>query len=116
MTAGERVILFAKNAPEWSMAYFGILKLGATAVPIANDSTVAEMVNVARASGAAGILIGDDLHDKRSGLTRALREAEPGHADLAAVAGVRARSTRRVEQRARARRCSARSTPTRWPR
>src|SRR5436190_8507023 len=59
VTAGERVILFAKNAPEWSMAYFGILKLGATAVPIANDSTVAEVVNVARASGATGVLIGD---------------------------------------------------------
>ncbi|MEO8213136.1 MAG: AMP-binding protein, partial [Myxococcales bacterium] len=74
-TAGERIMLFAKNGPEWSMAYFGILKLGATAVPIANESTVAEVVNVARASGAAGILIGDDLHEKRSGLTRALREA-----------------------------------------
>ena len=73
--AGERIMLFAKNGPEWSMAYFGIPKLGATAVPIANESTVAEVVNVARASGAAGILIGDDLHEKRSGLTRALREA-----------------------------------------
>ena len=73
--AGERVMLFAKNGPEWSMAYFGILKLGATAVPIANESTVAEVVNVARASGAAGILIGDDLHEKRNSLTRALREA-----------------------------------------
>jgi len=76
VAAGERVILFAKNAPEWSMAYFGILKLGATAVPIANDSTVAEVVNVARASGATGILIGDDLHDKRTGLEKALREAK----------------------------------------
>src|SRR6185369_1322622 len=60
------------------MAYFGILKLGATAVPVANDSTVAEIVNVARASGATGLLIGDDLHDKRSNLTRALREAGLG--------------------------------------
>jgi len=75
VTAGERVILFAKNAPEWSMAYFGILKLGATAVPIANDSSVAEVVNVARASGATGILIGDDLHEKRANLGRVLREA-----------------------------------------
>ncbi|HEX4508895.1 MAG TPA: AMP-binding protein, partial [Burkholderiaceae bacterium] len=57
------------------MAYFGILKLGATAVPVANDSTVAEIVNVARASGATGILIGDDLHEKRANLGRALREA-----------------------------------------
>ena len=68
-------MLFAKNGPEWSMAYFGILKAGATAVPLGHESTVAEIVNVARASGAAGILIGDDLLDKRAGLTRALREA-----------------------------------------
>ena len=73
--ATERVMLFAKNGPEWSMAYFGILKLGATAVPIGYESTVDEVVNVARASGAAGILIGDDLYEKRNNLTRALREA-----------------------------------------
>jgi long-chain acyl-CoA synthetase len=78
VTAGERVMLFAKNGPEWSMAYFGILKLGATAAPIGNESTVAEIVNVARASGATGILMGDDLYEKRNSLTRALQEANLG--------------------------------------
>jgi len=72
---GQRIMLFAKNAPEWSMGYFGILKAGAVAVPVAHESTIAELVNVARASGAAGILIGDDLHEKRSGLARALADA-----------------------------------------
>jgi long-chain acyl-CoA synthetase len=75
---GDRVILFAKNGPEWSMAYFGILKLGATVVPVANESTVAELVNIARASGATGLVIGDDLLDRRSQLPAALAEAEPG--------------------------------------
>ncbi len=75
---GDRVILYAKNAPEWSMAYFGILKAGATAVPIGYESTVAEMVNIARASSATGILIDDDLWEKRSTLTRALHEAGLG--------------------------------------
>ena len=28
VAAGERVMLFAKNAPEWAMAYFGVLKAG----------------------------------------------------------------------------------------
>ena len=32
--AADRVILYAKNAPEWAMAYFGILKAGATAAPL----------------------------------------------------------------------------------
>jgi long-chain acyl-CoA synthetase len=75
VTVGARVMLFAKNGPEWSMAFFGILKAGATAVPLGHESTILEIVNVARASGAAGILIGDDLLEKRPSLTRALQEA-----------------------------------------
>src|SRR5450432_237345 len=73
--AAARVLLVSKNGPEWSMAFFGVLKVGAVAVPMGHESTVAEIVNVARASGAAGILIGDDLLDKRAGLARALDEA-----------------------------------------
>jgi long-chain acyl-CoA synthetase len=73
--AGARVMLFGKNGPEWSMSYFGILKTGAIAVPIAYEFTVPEIVNVARASGAAGIIIGDDLLAKRPGLRAALGEA-----------------------------------------
>ncbi|HVR61272.1 MAG TPA: AMP-binding protein [Polyangia bacterium] len=72
---GDRVLLYARNAPEWSMAYFGVLKAGAAVVPVAHESTAAEIVNIARASGAAGILIGDDLLDKRPDLKRSLREA-----------------------------------------
>jgi long-chain acyl-CoA synthetase len=73
--AGARVLLVAKNGPEWSMAFFGVLKAGGTVVPVGNESSVAEIVNVARASGATGILIGDDLLDKRPGLAKALAEA-----------------------------------------
>jgi long-chain acyl-CoA synthetase len=75
IAAGERILLLGRNAPEWAMAYFGILKVGAIAVPIAHESTVDEVVNIARASDAAGIIIGDDLLEKRAGLVRALREA-----------------------------------------
>jgi long-chain acyl-CoA synthetase len=75
VAAGDRVVLLGRNGPEWAMAYFGILKVGASAVPIAHESTVDEVVNVARASDAAGIVIGDDLLEKRAGLVRALREA-----------------------------------------
>ena len=74
--AGARVLLFAKNAPEWSMAYFGTMKAGATSVPVGHESSVAELVNVARASDAVGILLGDDLHEKHGeALERALAEA-----------------------------------------
>lgn len=70
VAAGDRVMLFAKNAPEWSMTYFGILKAGATAVPVGHESTVAELVNLARASGAKGMLIGDDLAEKHGDALR----------------------------------------------
>lgn len=75
VAATSRVMLVAKNGPEWSMAYFGILKSGAVAVPLSHESTVTEIVNVARAAGATGILIGDDLLEKRAGLAKALDEA-----------------------------------------
>jgi long-chain acyl-CoA synthetase len=74
VASGDRVMLLAKNAPEWGMAYFGVLKAGGTVVPIAQESTVAEVVNIARAAGASGVLVGDDLLEKRPGLTRALFE------------------------------------------
>jgi long-chain acyl-CoA synthetase len=72
---GDRVVLFAKNSPEWPMCYFGILKAGATAVPVAHDSTATEVVNIARASGAAGIMVGEDLLDKRPTLAKELADA-----------------------------------------
>jgi long-chain acyl-CoA synthetase len=75
VAAAARVLLIGKNAPEWSMAYFGILKAGAVAVPLGHESSVAEIVNIARASSAVGILIGDDLLEKRGGLEKALAEA-----------------------------------------
>ncbi len=75
IAAQDRVLLLSKNAPEWGMAFFGILKTAATAVPIGHESSLAEIVNIARASGAVGILISDELLEKRSSLLRALREA-----------------------------------------
>ena len=98
------------------MAYFGILKAGATAVPVGHESTVAEIVNVARASGAAGILIGDDLLDKRGeALARALARGGPRHQGLAVPEGVRAARPRR-RARARRRLLTASTAPTRWRR
>jgi long-chain acyl-CoA synthetase len=72
----ERVMLLGKNAPEWSMAYFGILKAHGTAVPVGHESSVAEICNVARASGAVGLLISDELLDKHGdAVAKALGEA-----------------------------------------
>lgn len=56
---GDRVALSANNHPDWPIAYFGILRTGAAAVPMDPDYEVRPLSNVLRASGAK-IAIFDD--------------------------------------------------------
>ena len=64
---GDRVMLLSRNRPEWAMSYFGVLKASATVVPIAHESTLAETVNIARASGAMGVVVDDGLLEDLGG-------------------------------------------------
>src|SRR5213080_4862143 len=66
--SGDRVMLFSHNAPEWGMTYFGILKAGATCIPIDAESSTNEVVNFARAGEASGIVISAKLKDEHSDL------------------------------------------------
>ena len=61
IATGSRVILFSNNMPEWGMTYFGILKAGATAVPIDPASSVDEIIAFAKASEASAIAISPKL-------------------------------------------------------
>ncbi|QQS41521.1 MAG: AMP-binding protein [Acidobacteriota bacterium] len=74
--AGDRVILFSHNMPEWGMAYFGILKAGATAVPIDPASSVKEVVTFAEAGEVSAILISARLADEHADLADKLKEAK----------------------------------------
>ncbi|MDP9001522.1 MAG: AMP-binding protein, partial [Myxococcota bacterium] len=56
---GDRVALAARNQPSWAIAYFGILRAGATAVPIDPALDAAGWGNVLAESGAR-VLIWDD--------------------------------------------------------
>jgi long-chain acyl-CoA synthetase len=58
---GDRIILFSNNMPEWGIAYFGILKAGATAIPIDPASSVEEIVNFAKAGEASAIVLSPKL-------------------------------------------------------
>ncbi|MEM9492665.1 MAG: AMP-binding protein, partial [Myxococcota bacterium] len=49
---GDRVMLMSENRPEWGITYFAILKAGAIAVPLDTQLSLAEVGNLARASGA----------------------------------------------------------------
>ncbi|HYX30212.1 MAG TPA: AMP-binding protein [Pyrinomonadaceae bacterium] len=73
--SGDRVMLFSHNAPEWGMTYFGVLKAGATCIPVDPESSTEEVVNFARAGEASGIVISDKLKTERSSLPEQLKTA-----------------------------------------
>jgi long-chain acyl-CoA synthetase len=71
----DRVVLFSNNMPEWGITYFGILKAGATAIPIDPASTIEEIVNFARAGEASAIVLSKKLADENPDLRDKLAEA-----------------------------------------
>jgi long-chain acyl-CoA synthetase len=54
---GDRVMILSENRPAWAIVYFGILMAGATAVPLDAQLSMAEVANLARASGAKVLAI-----------------------------------------------------------
>ncbi|HVG38966.1 MAG TPA: AMP-binding protein, partial [Pyrinomonadaceae bacterium] len=73
---GERVLLLSHNAPEWGMTYFGVLKTGATCIPVDPQSTTEEVVNFVRSGQATGIVLSEEMRDKHPDLARGLAAAE----------------------------------------
>jgi long-chain acyl-CoA synthetase len=71
---GDRVMLLSHNAPEWGMTYFGVLKAGATCVPLDPESMTGEVVNFARASGATGLVISAEMGEQHPDLVERLQE------------------------------------------
>jgi long-chain acyl-CoA synthetase len=72
---GDRVVLLSENRPEWAMSYFGILRAGATAVPVDPELSEAEVVNLARKAEASACLISEQAARSLPGLFRAFTEA-----------------------------------------
>ncbi|HYO91624.1 MAG TPA: AMP-binding protein, partial [Pyrinomonadaceae bacterium] len=71
----NRIMLLSHNAPEWGMSYFGVLKAGATCIPVDPESSTDEILNFARAGDASGIILSEEMFDKHPGLSERLREA-----------------------------------------
>jgi long-chain acyl-CoA synthetase len=72
---GDRVLLSGRNHPAWPIAYFGILRAGAVAVPVDPDLEGSAMANVARAAGAS-VALWDETASKNG--EAAVRRALPG--------------------------------------
>src|SRR5258706_9786578 len=58
---GDRIMLVSQNAPEWGMTYFGVLKAGATCIPVDPESSTDEIINFAGAGNAAAIVVSPKL-------------------------------------------------------
>jgi long-chain acyl-CoA synthetase len=78
----ERVVLLSHNAPEWGMTYFGVLKAGATCVPVDPESLTSEVVNFIRASEAVGIVVSDEMAQNHPDLLERLQEEGLGTAKI----------------------------------
>ncbi len=59
--AGERVALLSENSPEWGMAYFGIVRTGATAIPLEKESSSEEVARLLRLGRASALLVSPKL-------------------------------------------------------
>ena len=70
----DRVMLVSHNAPEWGMSYFGVLKTGASCIPVDPESSIEEILNFARAGDAAGIIISEKLDREHTELRQRLAD------------------------------------------
>ena len=57
---GDRVVLAAKNHPDWAIAYFGIVRAGATAVPVDPGARRRGVRPTCCAESGARVVVWDD--------------------------------------------------------
>ncbi len=75
---GDRVLLASENRPEWAVAYFGILRAGAAAVPVDAQLSAGELVNLWTTSGARLALASDQVVERLPELSARAAAALPG--------------------------------------
>ena len=64
---GDRVVLMSENRPEWGISYFAILLSGATVVPLDRELSLAEVMNLARASRAKALVLSRKVVERLAG-------------------------------------------------
>jgi fatty-acyl-CoA synthase len=66
--AGDRVLLFMQNSPQWVLAYYGILRANAVVVPVNPMNMTDELRHYVADSGATTAFVAQDLHARMSPL------------------------------------------------
>lgn len=64
VSRGDRVILFSQNCPQYFVAYYAVLRLGAAVVPVNAMSTAEDLAYFAGDSGARVALLAQELFDR----------------------------------------------------
>jgi fatty-acyl-CoA synthase len=60
--AGDRVLLYMQNSPQWVIAYYGILRANAVVVPVNAMNTAEELRHYVEDSGARTVFVAQDLY------------------------------------------------------
>jgi long-chain acyl-CoA synthetase len=61
---GDRVVILSENSPDWAVAYFAIVSLGAVAVPVLTEFHVNEIKKIINHSGAKTVFVSDRFINK----------------------------------------------------
>ncbi|MGU9980961.1 AMP-binding protein [Phreatobacter sp. HK31-P] len=98
VTKGDRVALFMSNCPQFLIAFYGILKLGAVHVPVNPMFKAPELLYELNDTGATVILALDQLHDTvaevigttglKHVIVTSLAEAAPAQPEIPAPASL----------------------------
>jgi fatty-acyl-CoA synthase len=76
--AGDRVLLYMQNSPQWMLAYHGILRANAVVVPVNPMNRTDELAHYVHDSGATTVILAQDLlahvqpHLREGGLQHAI--------------------------------------------
>ncbi|MBQ5997284.1 MAG: AMP-binding protein, partial [Bacteroidales bacterium] len=57
IAAGDRVVVFSQNMPDWTIAFFAVTAYGRVAVPVLADSSATEVANILGHSGAKALFV-----------------------------------------------------------
>ncbi|MBX3619667.1 MAG: long-chain fatty acid--CoA ligase [Rhizobacter sp.] len=60
--AGDRVLLYMQNSPQWVLAFYGILRANAVVVPVNPMNMTEELRHYVRDTGATTAFVPQDLH------------------------------------------------------
>lgn len=60
--AGDRVLLYMQNSPQWVLAYYGILRANAVVVPVNPMNRTEELRHYVQDTGATTALVAQDLY------------------------------------------------------